>query len=84
MRLRNDKRRPSLKFDVMDVRNMSPYTDGQFDLILDKGTLDCLTTGDNTEMDVNSMLDECYRVLKTNGHYILISFGEPYKRLSYL
>ena len=43
---RNEYRRPTLKFDIMDIRKMS-YSDNKFDLIIDKSTIDSLSAGDS-------------------------------------
>ncbi len=37
---------PELSWEVMDATKMS-YKDGQFDVIIDKGTLDALISGKN-------------------------------------
>jgi hypothetical protein len=46
----------------MDATKMS-YNDGEFDVILDKGTLDALISGKNYDI-CELMLKECMRVTK--------------------
>jgi EEF1A lysine methyltransferase 4 len=41
---RNEKLRPEMLWEVMDVRDLK-YKDEMFDLILDKSTLDAMTCG---------------------------------------
>ena len=62
MKARNEGPRPSMMWDVMDVRDLK-YLDGTFDLILDKSTIDALLCGDNAYLNVCKMMRECQRVL---------------------
>jgi hypothetical protein len=45
MKDRNEKLRPHMKWDVMDVMELT-YKDCFFDLIVDKSTIDALLCGD--------------------------------------
>ena len=56
------------------------FEDGSFDLVLDKGTLDCVLCGDNSTVNTEKAINEIYRVLSNNGIYICISFGLPETR----
>ena len=38
--------RPNMKYQTLDVTDMSSIADKSFDIALDKGTLDCLLCGD--------------------------------------
>jgi len=58
MRERNEKTRPSMMWDVMDVRDLK-YPDCKFDLIIDKSTIDALLCGDNAYLNVCKMMCEC-------------------------
>ena len=71
-------------YEVMDVTDMSKYTDEQFDLVLDKSTLDALTCSDDPYMNIAKMLQEVYRVLHKNGVYLVISYSTPENRLEHL
>ena len=51
---------PAMIWEVMDATDMS-YKDGQFDVIIDKGTLDALVSGKNYDI-CEQMLKECMRV----------------------
>ncbi|KAK8841169.1 hypothetical protein M9Y10_027369 [Tritrichomonas musculus] len=73
---------PKLEWEVgnctkMDVKDLS------FDCIFDKSTLDCLACSDNADTQINSYLNEVYRILKSNGYFILISFAPEITRLRY-
>ena len=83
MKRRNDKVRPMMKWDVMDIREMS-YRDESFDLIIDKSTIDALLCGSQAHLNVALMMKECQRVLKTGGVYVAISYGGPENREHHL
>lgn len=59
----------------MDATKMI-YKDGEFDVIIDKGTLDALVSGKNFDICAN-MLKQCMRVTKENGQVLLITYGSP-------
>ena len=58
MRQRNLEKRPQLRWDVMDVREMT-YDSNFFDLIIDKSTIDALLCGEDAFINVAKMLKEC-------------------------
>jgi EEF1A lysine methyltransferase 4 len=80
MSLRNSVKRPELKWEVMDVRNMR-YETNFFDLIIDKSTIDALLCGDSSFLNTALMMRECQRVLKVDGAYLCVSYGTPENRV---
>ncbi|CAN6469896.1 unnamed protein product [Victoria cruziana] len=69
---------PQLKYIWMDVRDMHSFESDLFDVVIDKGTLDSLMCGQNSQSNAGKMLDEIWRVLKDRGVYILFgSEKEP-------
>ena len=80
MKSRNETLRPEMKWDVMDVCDMSGYADSTFDLIIDKSTMDALLCGEDENIKMAKMIKECQRILKTGGTYIVVSFGKPQRR----
>lgn len=68
----------------MDVLNMKDFQNNEFDVVIDKGTLDTILCGDNSEANVEKMLLEINRVLKSNGVYICISYGNEEQRKDFL
>lgn len=76
-------KQPSMKYQQMDVRSLE-FSDGSFDSVVDKGTLDSVLCGDGSTANTMKMLSEIYRVLGPNGVYIAISYGAPAQRLRYL
>ena len=62
--------RPEMVFEVMDIFKMK-YDDEQFNAVLDKGTLDALSSDLN--LDIEAMFTEIGRVLKPLGRYICVS-----------
>ncbi|KAL6839789.1 hypothetical protein ACP4OV_030477 [Aristida adscensionis] len=65
----------------MDVKNMSDFESESFDAVFDKGTLDSIMCGQNSQENATKMLKEVNRILKVNGVYILITYGDPSYRL---
>ena len=55
---RNGINRPEMKWEVMDVRSLT-YENEQFDMIIDKGTLDAMLCSDDAFTNVAKMLKEC-------------------------
>ena len=66
---------PMMVWEVMDATKMS-YKDAEFDVVMDKGTLDALVSGKNYDI-CGMMLKECMRVTKEHGQVILITYGSP-------
>ncbi|KAK8867220.1 hypothetical protein M9Y10_010197 [Tritrichomonas musculus] len=64
----------------MDCTDMS-FKDDLFDVVLDKGTFDAIFCGFDRSLKILSSLSEIWRVLKNNGFFIEISFGQPKDRL---
>ncbi|XP_072981218.1 uncharacterized protein [Typha angustifolia] len=81
---------PKLNYMKMDVRDMSDFESSSFDAVIDKvcllfaGTLDSLMCGHNAQENATKMLEEVGRVLKGQGVYILITYGDPSYRLHLL
>lgn len=69
--------------EVMDVRALT-YKDNTFDFIIDKSTIDALLCGENSYINVATMLKEVQRVLKDGGYYMIISYGLPENRINHL
>ncbi|KAF7459153.1 putative methylase [Cryptosporidium felis] len=75
----------NIKCQVSDVLNMYQYADNEYDVIIDKGTFDSILCGENSHINIDSMMRELTRVLNQNkGRYICISYGQPNYRLNYL
>jgi hypothetical protein len=71
-----------MRWDAADVTDMkSLYEDEQFDLVIDKGTLDALQCiKGKSEVMVPQMLMEVSRVLKyKTGVFVCIAFSERFK-----
>lgn len=73
-----------LEADMLDL----PFNDECFDVVIEKGTMDVLfvNSGDpwnprpETVAQVKAMLEGVHRVLKPDGIFISISFGQPHFR----
>lgn len=77
------KDKKGMSWQVMDATSLS-FGDGVFDCVLDKGTLDSVLCGDNSTANAARMCAEAARVLKPGGNYIIVSYGQPESRLTYL
>lgn len=79
MGARNIEKRPQMVFTQMDMLVMS-FSDGSFDCVLDKGTLDAIysNTDDVTITKVNRMWSEVARVLKVSGRYMCITLAQDH------
>ena len=72
-----------MDFTLMDATSIE-FPNDCFDLILDKCTLDCILCGENAFQRASMMVQSVYRVLKSGGVYILVSYGMPDTRIGYL
>ena len=69
----------TLVWDVMDITKMA-YPNESFDTVLDKGTIDALTCGEDYENQIFKACCEYSRVLKPGGFAYILSFGQPEDR----
>jgi len=62
---RNERLRPEMKYDVIDIKDMGTYANNSFDLIIDKSTIDAILCGNapyikkNNLKDIAKILKEC-------------------------
>ncbi|XP_011499708.1 PREDICTED: methyltransferase-like protein 13 [Ceratosolen solmsi marchali] len=74
MQKMNKTIRPDLLFLQMDATKMT-YNNGEFNIILDKGTLDALMANNDNDSEIliNKYFEGIERILPRNGRYICIS-----------
>ena len=75
---------PKMIFKVLDVCEMKDFDSGQFNIVIDKGTLDSVLCSENPVQNCQKMISEVYRVLNHGGKYICISFGDSEHRMKFL
>ena len=75
---------PSLVWSVADVTDMKDYANGDFDTVIDKGTLDAISCSDHAREVIFKMVSEMSRILKSTGSFLCVSFGRPQWRLPYI
>ena len=63
---------------------MKTINSNEFNIVIDKGTLDSILCGDDSEANTEIMMSEINRVLCKDGYYICISYGDRERRESYL
>lgn len=80
---RMQRERPALRFEVQDVTALS-CADGEFDVVVDKGTLDAILCGTGSAEKQARMLSECRRVLRPGGLLVVVTYGPPSSRMQYL
>jgi len=77
---------------VMDVRDLTTFEDGTFDVAIDKGTMDAMmaTKGNVWDPpqqvidDCTKEVDEVLRVLRKGGaKFLYLTFGQPHFRRRY-
>jgi hypothetical protein len=75
----------------MDIRDLK-FEDKSFDVVIDKGTMDALMCDRGDVWDpspelikeVKAEVDEVTRVLRVDGKFIYITFGQPHFRKPHL
>jgi len=75
--------RAGFEWKWMDVTSLD-FADEHFDSVVDKGTMDSLLCGEGSTANVSKMCAEVSRTLKPKGVFIVVSYGIPDNRLSYL
>jgi SAM-dependent methyltransferase len=73
------KDEPRLEWYAMNCATLT-FPDNSFDLVIDKGTIDAIMCGDESEKIVNDTMSEAFRVLRNGGHFVSITFGSPGER----
>lgn len=64
---------------TMDVLEMK-FKSGEFNVVVDKGTLDSVLCGDNSVPNAEKMASEVYKVLSPGGVYICVTYGDEEHR----
>jgi len=77
------KENQNLKIVCQDARNTGFEAD-KFDVVIDKGTLDCILAGEMSTANAYKMLAEVHKILAPNGVYICVSHGKPEHRIRHL
>ncbi|XP_014767916.1 eEF1A lysine and N-terminal methyltransferase [Octopus bimaculoides] len=71
---KNQTHRPEMKFLKMDVTEMD-FTDGEFSVVIDKGTLDALLVNESEEVieNVDKALSQISRTMRLGARYLIIT-----------
>lgn len=77
------KDKTGLTWQYMNCMQLD-FPDENFDVVMDKGTIDSILCGEGSTANSAKMMNEISRALKPMGVYFCISYGVPENRLSYL
>jgi EEF1A lysine methyltransferase 4 len=69
-----------VEFSIMDATALE-FPDECFDTVLDKSTMDAVLCGKSGSEGATEMVREAFRVLKSGGTYVVVSYGVPQARL---
>lgn len=72
-----------LTWKQMDATALD-FPDENFDAVIIKGTMDAILCGEGSTTNVAKMCAEISRVMKPNSVFVVVSYGIPENRLSYL
>ncbi|ETV94125.1 hypothetical protein H310_12134 [Aphanomyces invadans] len=76
---------PPIQYIQMDVRDLTAFADNSFDVVIDKGVLDCVVCGISNSVGATRMLSEVRRVLQApSGVFFLFSTGSYATRVPYI
>lgn len=69
-----------LRYERMDLRDLSAFSSSHFQTIVDKACLDAIFTDDSSDVlkDVSSVLSETRRVLAPGGRYLLLTLAQSH------
>jgi len=73
----------NIVYKEMNVLDMSQFASDEFNVIIDKGTLDSIICGENSISLVDKMMKEIYRVLSENGVFYCISYNDEDHRKTF-
>lgn len=73
-----------VQFSVMDIRDLSDFSDNMFSLVFEKGCTDAVFCSTNFLGDSRQAYKEIFRVLQPEGAFISISHAPPPARVPFL
>lgn len=62
---------------IMDARNMEYLPNECFNCIIDKALFDTFLCSNTNHSDIHAYITEMFRILKSEGKFIIISHGNP-------
>lgn len=74
------KKFPDKHLDALDMKELPS---GEFNIVIDKGTLDSILCGENSVPNGDKIIREVYRVLANNGIFICITYGDEEHRKTF-
>eukprot|EP00761_Pharyngomonas_kirbyi_P009474 gb/GECH01009490.1/.p1 GENE.gb/GECH01009490.1/~~gb/GECH01009490.1/.p1 ORF type:complete len:296 (+),score=78.86 gb/GECH01009490.1/:1-888(+) len=77
------RNKSSINYFEMDANDLK-FEDQSFDVILDKGTFDCIVSGDSSRESAYRYLSSLFRILKINGYLFIFSHNSPRFRIRFL
>eukprot|EP00877_Chromochloris_zofingiensis_P005606 jgi/Chrzof1/15046/Cz09g25050.t1 len=80
----NTDGRSSLRFEQADIVEGLHYEHYSYNVVIDKGTVDCILCRDSGEVDACKALQNVYNELKHPGAFVMFSHSPPVIRLGLL
>lgn len=78
-----NKDKKGLSWQVMDATALT-FPDHYYDAVVAKATFDSILCGENSTANAAKLCTEVSRVLKPGGNFVIVSYGQPESRLTYL
>ena len=69
-----------LNMNLNDIKNLKS---SEYNVIIDKGTLDSILCGENSLPLISNMMKEIFRILAPEGYYFCISYGDEDHRKTF-
>ena len=74
---------PEMEWVCSDVTDMKCFKDGQFEVVVDKCTLDSILCSEDGYLNAVKYINEVHRVLDVGGVFLCVSYANPEHRMKF-